>query len=144
MSWWHWYLIAGLLVYGVALIWDRYVTVWRPPHVTLLGKLINAGVEILTLCVFTVAWPIVLVVQIRDMKTYTDNPPARFKKFKVSKRQLTKQLSVQEVERLEIVNDPIPREPVSHGHALGVLCAGSVWLYSRRTGRLCDRTVWLG
>jgi hypothetical protein len=107
MSWWHWYLIAGLLVYGVALIWDRYVTVWRPPHVTLLGKLINAGVEILTLCVFTVAWPIVLVVQIRDMKTYTDNPPARFKKFKVSKRQLTKQLSVQEVERLEIVNDPL-------------------------------------
>ncbi len=38
----------------------------------------------------------------------------------------------------------VPHEPIAHGHALGFLRTGSIWLYPRRTGRLCDRTVWLG
>lgn len=107
MSWWHLYLIAGLLAALVAFIWDRYASAWRSPHITPLEKLTNAGVEILTLCAITAVWPIALVVQIKDIKTYAANPPARFKKFKVSRKHLTKQLSVQEVEKLEIVEDPL-------------------------------------
>lgn len=107
MNWWQWYLFAGLLVSILVVTWDRVTSLRQRWPLEPLDQLKTIGIETLAVCAIAAVWPIALVLQLKDIAAHVANPPARFKKFKVSRKHLVKQLSVQDVEILEIVEDPL-------------------------------------
>jgi hypothetical protein len=107
MNWWQWYLFGGLLVSILMIAWDGYASFrQRWPH-SPLDQLKALGIWTLAICAVTTVWPIALVIQLKDIATHVADPPARFKAFRVSRKHLLKQLSVQDAEELEIVKDPL-------------------------------------
>jgi hypothetical protein len=137
MNGWIWYLCIGLLVLVLVVVWDWYASLYVVSSKSMTDRLIVVAAAIVVVPV----WPIVLIVQLRDIAKYIADPPARFKKFKVTRKHLVKRISIQEVERLELVIDPFGAVPdVPFGFLNGAWLqfvndlrpADSLWVLSAR------------
>ncbi len=111
MNWWQWYLFGGVLVSILMIAWDRYASLELRWSLSPLDQLKALGIWILAICAVTTVWPIALVIQLKDIAAHVADPPARFKKFIVSRKHLVKRLTVQEVEEVEVVKDPLSCVP---------------------------------
>lgn len=107
MNWWAWYLGVGVLVSVLVLAWDWYAGTSANSDARAADRAIMAVAAIAVAPV----WPIVLFLQLRDIAKYLANPPQRYAKFRFSHRHLVKRVSVQEVEDLERIVDPLRAVP---------------------------------
>ena len=56
-------------------------------------------------------WPIVLVIQLKDIAKHIADPPKRYTKFRFKRSHLVRRVSVQEAEELERIFDPLSAVP---------------------------------
>jgi hypothetical protein len=107
MNWWIWYCGAGLLVYALVVAWDWYASVYAATYGTASDRLML----LVTAIVIVPVWPIVLVVQVKDMAKHIANPPQRYVKFKFKSRHLIRKIGIQEAEECECIFDPLGAVP---------------------------------
>jgi len=117
--------------------WYREALTWRRYFVPNVENLKAWGQAALCLVLFTLLWPMLLYVGVRDrgkppyertLFSFSDNDPAD--QFKCQKEHLVRKVTPEEAEAGAMVIDPLgraPRVPFGHQHA------GWVHLLSRKT-----------
>ena len=137
MNWWTCYLGIGILVFALVVAWDWYARTAMTSNGSATDRLIML---IAAMAVVSV-WPVVLVIQLQDIAKYVAHPPQRYVKFKLSRRHLVRKVSIEEIEKIERVVDPLHAVPeIPFGFLNGAwrkfLChlmpSDSLWVISAR------------
>lgn len=107
MNWWTWYLSIGVLVSVLVVAWDWYAGM----SATSDARASDRAIMVMAAMAVAPVWPIVLFLQSRDIAKYIADPPQRYVTFRFARRHLVRRVSVQEVEDLERVVDPLRAVP---------------------------------
>lgn len=107
MNWWIWYFGIGLLVLGLVVAWDFYSRDFPSFSSGPMDRLISLVAAIAVVPI----WPIVLVIQLKDIAKYIADPPKRYAKFRFKRSHLIRRVSVQQAEELERIFDPLGAAP---------------------------------
>jgi hypothetical protein len=107
MNWWVWYFGIGVLVLGLVVAWHFYSRVFPSFSSGTLDGLISLVAAIVVVPI----WPIVLVIQLKDIAKHIADPPKRYAKFRFKRSHLIRRVSVQEAEEIERIVDPLDAVP---------------------------------
>jgi hypothetical protein len=107
MNLWTWYFGIGLLVMVLVAAWDLYSRVLPSFSSGLIDRLISLVAAIAVVPI----WPIVLVIQLKDIAKYIADPPQRYAKFRFKRSHLIRRVGVQEADELERIFDPLGAVP---------------------------------
>ena len=107
MNWWTWYFVIGVLVLGLVVAWHFYSRVFPSFSSGPMDMLISLVAAIAVVPI----WPIVLVIQLKDIAKHISDPPKRYVKFRFKRSHLVRKISVQEAEDLERIFDPLSAVP---------------------------------
>lgn len=107
MNWWIWYFGIGVLVLGLVVPWHFYSRVFPSFSSGPMDRLIS----LVAAMVVVPIWPIVLVIQLKDIAKHIADPPKRYVKFRFKRSHRIRRVSVQEAEELERIVDPLDAVP---------------------------------